>query len=177
MIDFSFLPKSGREANLKGYKYFYTGLPCNHGHICPRYSAGGSCLYCSIEKSKKKNGRTFNGIGEIAIRNLTSERISIEEIITKKPDGAATTYIPKIPCKRGHMLRFVGSNNCVECNKESLARRKILSKYSRILREYGLTKEQYHGLVKLQNSSCAICGEYEEDHFKLHIDHCHENGK
>lgn len=50
---------------------------------------------------------------------------------------------------------------------------------SRVARKYGLTVEQYDGMVQEQMGKCAICREVEhadEPGKRLHIDHCHETG-
>lgn len=38
---------------------------------------------------------------------------------------------------------------------------------------YGLTPEQYYGLVEKQKKKCAICGQEK----KLTVDHCHITGR
>lgn len=35
------------EAHKLGRKHFYTGKPCAHGHLLPRYVVSGSCTKCS----------------------------------------------------------------------------------------------------------------------------------
>ncbi len=49
---------------------------------------------------------------------------------------------------------------------------------------YGITPEQYVGMVKIQNNRCAICGNPETAKNptsnkiqKLAVDHCHKTGK
>jgi hypothetical protein len=39
------LPKTRKEAQELGVKYYFTGEPCKHGHIAPR-KAKGSCVEC-----------------------------------------------------------------------------------------------------------------------------------
>ena len=40
------LPSSGKEAELVGSIYFYTGIPCKRGHLEKRRTKGRSCLEC-----------------------------------------------------------------------------------------------------------------------------------
>ncbi len=39
------LPTSRQEAKKSGSKYYFTGHPCLHGHLSPRYMDGG-CIQC-----------------------------------------------------------------------------------------------------------------------------------
>jgi 5-methylcytosine-specific restriction endonuclease McrA len=48
------LPKSFKEAKAKGDRWYFTGKPCNHGHIAARFvSSCGSCVTCSGLRSRK----------------------------------------------------------------------------------------------------------------------------
>ena len=44
-MDTTNLPKTREEAKKTGSKYYFTGLPCKHGHIAPRKTKG-SCVEC-----------------------------------------------------------------------------------------------------------------------------------
>jgi hypothetical protein len=44
-MDTANLPKTRKEAQDKGAKYYFTGEPCKHGHIAPRKTKG-SCVDC-----------------------------------------------------------------------------------------------------------------------------------
>ncbi len=47
-----------------------------------------------------------------------------------------------------------------------------------ILKEYGITGEEYHSLFKAQDGRCAICGIHQDDlRKKLSVDHNHTTGK
>lgn len=41
------LPKSKQQARLVGSRLYYTGKPCVHGHISPRYLTSGWCISCA----------------------------------------------------------------------------------------------------------------------------------
>jgi hypothetical protein len=92
-------------------------------------------------------------------------------------DAGETTFVPLKPCPKGHSLRFIASNNCVQCDLNARARDVLKRKFARIRKEYGLTNQQYLDLVAAQNSACRICSKVEADHFRLHIDHCHSTSK
>lgn len=52
--DLNDLPASRDEAIDEGEIFYYTGLPCRHGHMAKRYTSSGQCLECqrSIHKAK-----------------------------------------------------------------------------------------------------------------------------
>lgn len=57
-MDTSNYPKSRSEAHLMGAKYYFTGVPCKHGHISVRKTKG-ACLDClknewEIGKTRRK---------------------------------------------------------------------------------------------------------------------------
>jgi len=143
---------------------YFKGNPCKRNHDGLRYTKGAACVRC-IELKRKKSITPRQ-------RSIANHNLSLEYAKSGK-----TTYVPEKPCKRGHLLRFINSNNCVECDKIIIARHKLSIKFSRIKKQYGLTKDQYLQLVKDQGSSCKICNLFIEDHFKLHIDHSHKTKK
>ena len=46
------------------------------------------------------------------------------------------------------------------------------AKHQRLVREYGISLEDYNERVDKQQQRCACCGDYA----KLVVDHCHTNG-
>lgn len=162
------LPKSQVEATKLGARYFFTGRPCGRGHVFMRYTAGGRCAYCQREANARKAGKVFDP----TVSRAASHAARVNAINSEQ-----TTYVPTKPCKHGHYLRYVSSNNCVPCHHAAIEKRKIDNRFVRFRKEYGLSKSEYLHLVKSQESSCAVCGSHEPDHFKLHVDHCHDSGK
>ena len=57
------LPKTRKEAQTVGAKYYFTGIPCKHGHIAPRKTKG-ACTTCAKEDDErnKKGGRNTSGL-------------------------------------------------------------------------------------------------------------------
>lgn len=49
------------------------------------------------------------------------------------------------------------------------------SKKNHLLRNYGLTQEDFNKMFKDQDGRCAIC--FKESDRTLHVDHCHDTGK
>lgn len=79
------------------------------------------------------------------------------------------------------------SSHCEECSrkiaknvsKEQLHQyylnRKRKQRNAKLLRDFGITIEQYEDILSSQDHKCAICGKTEEDNKKsLAVDHCHE---
>ena len=56
-MDTSTLPKTRAEAQATGAKYYFTGVPCKHGHIAPRKTKG-ACVEClKVEWTKGNETR------------------------------------------------------------------------------------------------------------------------
>ena len=53
-MDTTNLPKTRKEAQDAGAKYYFTGEPCKHGHIAPRKTKG-SCVECLKVEWEKSN--------------------------------------------------------------------------------------------------------------------------
>lgn len=142
----------------------FQGKSCIRGYSGLRYTKGGQCVECiGLARGNPINPKS---------RSRANHENSLIAAI-----NGNTTYIPHTPCKHGHLLRFVNSNNCVECDKLTVEKYKIDRQFARINKLYGLSKEVYLSLVYLQDSSCALCMRHEANHFKLHVDHCHETNK
>jgi Recombination endonuclease VII len=142
----------------------FQGNPCVHGHSGLRYTKGAQCIECM----GIRRGSVITPRGRSATNH--------EKSLTAASSGN-TTYVPNTPCKYGHYLRFINSNNCVQCDKDTMLKYRIDRQFSRIEKLYGLSKDAYLSMVNLQNSSCALCSKFEFDHFKLHVDHCHYTNK
>jgi len=142
----------------------YRGTPCRHGHDGVRYVTGRNCVECV---------RIARG-GWLKTRKRSDANMTLA---LEAENVGRTTYRANRPCRHGHSERYVASNNCVECNRIALERQKVQRKFSRIHSEYGLNRDAYLSMVSDQRSACRICGRHEPDHFKLHVDHCHDTGR
>jgi hypothetical protein len=71
------------------------------------------------------------------------------------------------------------SNRCKVCNiahakkYDALIPRSKKLEYERI-HHYGITSDQYDGMITDQDGKCAVCGGPPKIHNKLFVDHCHE---
>lgn len=46
---------SRKVAHVAGAKRFYTGRPCNQGHLSERYTSSGNCIDCTTYKTPAKH--------------------------------------------------------------------------------------------------------------------------
>ncbi len=46
------LPTSPQEAKKSGSKYYFTGDPCQNGHLSPRYMSG-KCIQCTRDWGRR----------------------------------------------------------------------------------------------------------------------------
>lgn len=54
MKDFESYPPDRNAAISAGEPKFFTGRPCNKGHVTYRYTISGACAQCMSEKQKQK---------------------------------------------------------------------------------------------------------------------------
>lgn len=162
------LPSSGADAKSCGCRFFYTGRPCPNGHVAPRYSAGGRCVPC-VQSEASATRKTERKIKSGAARaHLVRALASL---------GGETTYVPSRPCKHGHSLRWVGTNNCVSCEEMRKEGYREARREARLLKKYGIASSVYEAMSEEQQGKCAICTEVIEDRSLFHVDHCHSTGK
>jgi 5-methylcytosine-specific restriction endonuclease McrA len=60
-MDTANLPKTRKEAQETGNKYYFTGQPCKHGHIAPRKTKGAcvACLKVEWQQAADKRAEYF----------------------------------------------------------------------------------------------------------------------
>lgn len=66
------LPASRAEAKRLGYKHYFTGKPCKHGHVDVRYAVDGCCYICNYYANRKsyvKNREKCNASCRVWKRN------------------------------------------------------------------------------------------------------------
>ena len=161
--EFSRFPHTKRAALAVGEQFYYTGKACRRGHLSLRYASSGNCREC-IALVRKKGMMNFRG--KSSVRSSEDQR--------RAEHAAAngyTEYVPISKCPKGHALRFVTNNNCVECNRESNKKRRHSAKWSRVKKLYGLDQADILKMLSEQHGKCGICGIGIEK--KYHIDHCH----
>lgn len=61
--------------------------------------------------------------------------------------------------------------------KEYAARNAHRLRENQLKRKYGITIEEYDGILEAQEHGCAICGGTNVDGRRLHVDHDHITGR
>lgn len=106
------------QAAQNGRMFFFTGKPCKHGHIEPRYVSTSGCIGC-LHKYKKlfaKNPFTkdkvpFDASGLWVSKRLNQEqRIQLGEYIQKCVDTFEAHVLPKL-CEKCQGARYVPAGN------------------------------------------------------------------
>lgn len=164
------LPVSAAAAREVGSRYFYSGLECTEGHVAPKYAVGNKCVVCALRTALDKRIKAGAKPGKQGAARAHLVR-AIAVMDGKK------TYTPSRPCKNGHSLRWVGTNNCVECAEEKKGDYSESRREKRLVKKYGITNEAYAEMAAAQDNCCKICEESVPDRAQFHVDHCHNTGK
>ena len=85
-MDTATLPKTRKEAQDSGAKYYFTGEPCKHGHIAPRKTKGScvECLKVEWQQAAEKRVdyfRTYNKREEVKDRKNAWYEANKEQVI------------------------------------------------------------------------------------------------
>lgn len=162
-------PATLKRAKEIGSMYYFTGIPCTHGHAVLRYTSSANCVEC-VEI--KRGFLLKNKRGKKTVRSTFDQELAL-----KANAEGLTTYESLFPCKYGHKIKFVSTNNCVECDKAVRLKRKELSRWRRIKKEYNLARDEFYAILEIQKHLCPICGnDISEQDKNIHIDHNHDTG-
>lgn len=117
-----------QEAKERGLNRFFTGRPCEHGHISERLVINGACHACvrirqkrlDLENIEKRKQKRLKAKRELEAQ-LGREIISLSEAKERGLDY----YFTGVPCKRGHLVaNKVKKPGCTECRKTEAYRAK-----------------------------------------------------
>lgn len=106
--------------------------------------------------------------------------------ITIQKDGKEKLVCDKCAKERSSLWQKENKDKVNEKNrkwaKDNYEQKYNNSKNSKLIKEYGITLEEYNKMFEEQNHVCKICGKEEtrkldETIWKLSVDHCHETGK
>jgi hypothetical protein len=151
---------------MRGVRYYFNASECHRGHVGPRYAASGNCCECATKR------RTA---GKPASPNRGNWKQRARRARDAAEAAGQTTYAPDRPCKHGHRERWVSSNNCVQCDRQSRERAKQSQRNAYLKKKYGITADERDLLIEAQGG-CAICGAELTGGADTHIDHCHVTG-
>lgn len=89
--------------------------------------------------------------------------------------------------REGHFSRngrylYSKCNDCkagkyLERRARNLARVRLVNRRAEIQRTYGISLEEYEGMIELQAGLCACCTEPMKPGNRTHLDHCHATGR
>lgn len=166
--EFSLLPQTAERARQLCQMYYFTGKRCLKNHLSLRFTSSGNCVECIYEKRNyiKANIRCGK-----KVRNDQDQKLAIEA-----NEKGLSIYESSKPCKKGHYLKYVTTNNCYECDIEIREKTKEKRKWKRIEKIYKIKKEKYFEMLYSQKNKCKICECYLHEK-NIHIDHCHKTEK
>src|SRR4051794_2593194 len=55
-LNYNSLPTTRAEAKMLGVGRFFTGKPCRHGHLAPRYVSTTNCSACQVVHARRNGG-------------------------------------------------------------------------------------------------------------------------
>jgi hypothetical protein len=113
------LPRSRAEARNLGLDRFFTGVPCDHGHVAARYVSTTNCVPCQVEHGRRNGGWKARPSREDFLR-LARERVEANGGVLLSTDYASAKSKLKVQCKRGHVFEISADNLrggkwCREC--------------------------------------------------------------
>jgi hypothetical protein len=165
--DFSKLPATGVRARELGETLYFTGKRCSKGHLSTRYASSGNCSDCiAIHRGKVE----INHKGRSSKRSSENQAKAIAAF-----DLGLLEYKSNSACPHGHYRRYVTTNNCIDCDVDSRAKRAEKARWARVKKEYGLSELDVAQMLNKQNCQCVICSINIQTGY--HIDHCHSTGK
>jgi hypothetical protein len=165
--EFSKLAATGIRARELGQTLYFTGKRCLKDHLSTRYASSGNCVECIA-----------NARGKAAInsRGRSSKRSAVNHVAALAAiDAGALEYLSDAACPHGHYRRYVTTNNCIDCDVESRAKRVEKARWTRMKKKYGLSELDVSQMMNKQNCQCVICNINLMSGY--HVDHCHSTGK
>lgn len=165
--EYSRLPMNAAHAEYLREKMYFTGKACRHGHLSPRYTSSSNCVEC-IEARRGIAMR--NKRGRSSVRSSEDQKRAEAALI-----AGEKTYSAQKSCPKGHIMRRVSTNNCVECEYDSNRKRRDAVRWARYKKLYNLSADDFHRMMEEQNGLCKIC-DVQLTLAMIHVDHCHRSG-
>ena len=125
--DLRALPKSKGEAIAEGERYYFSGSPCMHGHLSPRF-LDSSCVECRRRTSRDRYRRLVakkRGLAEWQ-NGRVQKMLDLDALIesglpTSRQEAkksGSKSYFTGDPCRNGHLSpRYTGSK-CIQCSRD-----------------------------------------------------------
>jgi hypothetical protein len=165
--ELSKLPATGQRARELGETMYFTGKRCTKGHLSARYASSSNCSECIANARGKAS---INSSGKSTKRSAANHAKALNAL-----ESGSLEYASDTACPKGHYRRYITTNNCIDCNVESRAKRSEKARWTRIKKEYGLSEIQVKEMLNQQKCECIICSSNIQ--MGYHIDHCHKTNK
>lgn len=125
--DFARLPKTRAEAVRLGVDRFFTGKPCRHGHIAPRYVSSPNCTRCLVKHARKNGGWKARPEKSVFLGKTRSIVEARGGTVVSKAYVSAKTKL-RVRCGRNHVFAVTPDNLhhgrwCPRCKFEDNAKR------------------------------------------------------
>ena len=143
---------SRKDARILGLVYYFTGLPCIHGHVAKRRVTTAFCSDCGRSDKLRAYYRAY------ALKRRRDPKLRAEaKRIRDTPEAKAAA--------RDYARRY---------NQTPAG--KLLAHKKHLRRRYGLTLGQYDALLLAQHGQCAICASTVagKNGQKFAVDHDHK---
>jgi hypothetical protein len=149
-----YIPETRAEALKLGVTHYFTGKPCNQGHIAKRFASVGTCMECARIRSMAGYKHTTTS------RRAYSNQKQFIDAVTKKYEGKydyslvtyinAHTHVTVLCNEHGEFLitptNHIQGKACPQCsiNKQILKQRKPLNVFLEQAANVWNNKYEYH---------------------------------
>lgn len=125
------LPKSREEARARGLDRFFTGSPCKHGHVAPRYVSTTNCVACQVEHARRNGGWQARPSSAVYL-DEAQKRINQRGGVLLSPEYKSAKTNLKVRCGRNHEFDITADNLkhgrwCPECKRQNQSKRLALN--------------------------------------------------
>jgi len=101
---------------------------------------------------------------------------NIDEFSTMKVRNGIASHCKE--CNRQKLQLYYNTKKGKEAKKNSYLKNKIRLKNNKLIRNFGITYDEYIKILNQQNGKCVICGKTEKENGKmLAVDHDHNTNK
>lgn len=101
---------SRKEAKEQGLKFYFTGEPCPHGHVAPRYVSSRGCTECA-NAAQTASRRALDGV---ELSRVEGGAVFTSRAAARK--AGANRYFTGKACPNGHVAdRYTLNGGCVDC--------------------------------------------------------------
>lgn len=180
--DLTQLPNTRQEAIQLGYKYYFTGKPCKHGHFCKKRTKDSNCTVCSDLRSENYKNKNVLKVSEREkkyretnkkriqkymeqYRKDNKERIKIYESRRRSNFSQEVRFIRNENAKMRYCLWYINNKEEAKLRRKKWAEKNkdlirvlTLNRISRKKNAEGkFFKKDILIKLELQNNKCVYC--------------------